>query len=99
MRISIDRCTLGCIFAFIVIFFNIEVLCLQSIQPCDKICSPADDYTRGHWKRIANVTPVSSAEELEAFGGYHNHSFYHLGNWQPHFCARRPVKSILTERS
>ncbi len=76
---------------------TITVLALQNAvcwavnDSCEEICSPSDDYTTGHWERIADVTAVSSSEQLERLAGYTNHSHYHLDNWDAHFCGRRPV--------
>ncbi len=66
-------------------------ICWTVTDSCEEICSPSDDYTTGHWERIADVTPVFSAQQLERLAGYTNHSHYHLGNWEAHFCGRRPV--------
>ena len=65
------------------------------IDSCQYICSVKDDVTMGVWERI--TAHASDAADLESLGGYTNHSFEHLSNWAPHFCARRQVQPTPVE--
>ena len=63
----------------------------ETIDQCEDVCSPSDDYARGRWERINNAPLALSAEQLESIFGYTNHTNYHLDSWDAHFCSRRLV--------